>query len=339
MQAQEFAYAKWSVGQRARGVSAEAVALAFDKGEILRLHVIRPTWHFVTAADVRWILQISAARVHVLNAYYYRQFGVDVSLHRKSNKLFARALRGGQQLTRAQMASVLERGGISAAGTRLAYLLICAELEGVICSGAMRGRQHTYALLDERAPAAEQLSRDDALAELTRRYFVSRGPATLKDYVGWSSLTAQEARSGLDMVKDRLEHEVVGGRTYWFAPTSIRKPPRFPRVDLMQAYDEYVMSYSESRDVLLTPSHANVRPLDRATYYHAVMLDGRLIGHWRHVLEKGRVVIETQLARALDAAETRAFDASVRRYGEFLGLPASAKLSESRSARRSAVPD
>lgn len=322
MQSQEFVYARWSVALRASGVSAEAVNHAFAEGSILRTHVIRPTWHFVSAADIRWILQISAPRVHALNAYYYRQLGVDASLDGRTNKLFARALQGGRQLTRSEMAAVLQRAGISASGIRLAYLLMRAELDGVICSGALRGRQHTYALLDERAPQARMMNRDEALAELTRRYFVSRGPATLKDYLGWSSLTSSEGRKGLDMVKENLEHEVVDGRMYWFATPSIKRQRKFPVVDLLQGYDEYVMSYSESRDVLFTPGEAGARPLDRAAYYHAVLLYGRLIGHWRHVLEKDRVVVETQLDRALDADEMRAFNAAVKRYGKFLGLPA-----------------
>jgi winged helix DNA-binding protein len=321
IQAQEFAYAMWSVAQRANGASLTAIDQAFATGAILRTHVIRPTWHFVAATDVRWILQVSAPRVHALNAYYYRQLGVDAPLCVRTNKLFAKVLQGGRQLTRSDMAAVLERAGISASGTRLAYVLMRAELDGVICSGALRGRQHTYALLDERAPQANALSRDDALAELTRRYFVSRGPATLKDYLGWSSLTAREGTNGLDMIKEQLEHEVVNGRTYWFASSPATRRPNFPVVDLLQGYDEYVMSYSESRDVLFTPGLPSARPLDRAAYYHAVMLDGRLIGHWRHRLEKDRVVIETQLARALGAAETRAFDSAVMRYGRFLGLP------------------
>ena len=325
MQSQEFAYARWSVAQRTVGSSAHAIDEALASGTILRTHVIRPTWHFVTAADIRWILQVSAPRVHALNAYYYRQLEVDALLAARAKKLFAKALQGGHNLTRGEMAAVLEGAGITAAGVRLGYVLIWAELDGVICSGALKGRQRTYALLDERAPQAKTIHRDEALAELTRRYFASRGPAMIKDYLVWSSLTAGEGRKGLDMVKDQLEYEVVDGRTYWFAASPTRRPPRFPVVDLLQGYDEYVMSYNESRDVMFTAGPANAHPLDRAAYYHALLLNGRLIGHWRHRLEKDRVVIETQLDRPLDATEIRAFAAAIERYGKFLGLPAIAR--------------
>jgi hypothetical protein len=322
MQSQEFAYARWSVAQRANGVTASAIDRAFAEGAILRIHVIRPTWHFVSPADIRWILEISAPRVHALNAYQYRLLEIDASLAARTNMLFARSLEGGRQLTRKEMATVLQGAGITATGVKLAYLLMRAELDGVICSGALRRKQHTYALLADRVPEARTLDRDEALAEFTRRYFVSRGPATLKDYLGWSSLTATQGKRGLEMVKELLEHEVVDGRTYWFAAPSADRRPQSPVVDLVQGYDEYVMSYSESRDVLFRPEPASARPLDRTAFYHAVLLDGRLIGHWRRVLEKDKVIIETQLDRPFSATEKQALKAAVERYGEFLEVPA-----------------
>lgn len=326
MQSQEFAYAKWSVAQRARGVTASAIDAAFARGEILRIHVIRPTWHFVSPADIRWILEISAPRVHALNAYYYKQVGVDAALSLKVDRVFTRSLEGGPHLTRNELAAALQKAGISATGIRLAYLLMRAELDGVICSGPLRGKQHTYALLEERAPQARTLDRDAALAELTRRYFTSRGPATLKDYLVWASLTATQGRNGLEMVKEQLEHVVIDGRTYWFVEPSSTNPRRKPpTVDLVQGYDEYVMSYSESRDVLFSPG-SKARPLDRAAYYHAVLLDGRLIGHWRHARKNDRVTIETQLGQHLAAAERLALNAAVERYGAFLGLRANLKM-------------
>jgi hypothetical protein len=322
MQSQEFAYARWSVAQRANRVTAGAIDRAFTEGAILRVHIIRPTWHFVSRADIRWILEVSAPRVQTLNAYYYRQLGVDASLAARTNRLFAKALEGGRQLTRKEMATVLQREGINATGTKLAYLLMQAELDGLICSGAVRGKQHTYALLADRAPEARTLGRDGALAEFTRRYFVSRGPATLKDFLVWSSLAATQGKAGLEMVKEQLEHEVVDGRTYWFEASTRSRGPRSPVVDLVQGYDEYVMSYSETRDVLFGSAPGSARPLDRTAYYHGILLDGRLIGHWRHVFQKGKVIIEVQLDRSFDAAEKQALEVAVERYGEFLEKPA-----------------
>ncbi|MGH3682689.1 MAG: DNA glycosylase AlkZ-like family protein, partial [Natronosporangium sp.] len=175
VQSQEYAVAKWSVGQRATGLSDAGLDLALAEGTVLRTHVLRPTWHFVAAADLRWLLALTAPRVHAANAHYYRKFELDQPLFRRSNALLARALAGGQQLTRPELARVLAAGGIEADALRLGYLLMYAELAAVICSGGLRGRQRSYALFDERVPAAPARDRDEALADLTTRYFTSHG--------------------------------------------------------------------------------------------------------------------------------------------------------------------
>src|SRR6185503_12220201 len=114
-----------------------------------------------------------------------------------------------RQLTRKQLAAVLHSAGITASGLQLGYILMRAELNATICSGALSGKQQTYALLDERVPPVKPIHRDEALAELTRRYFTARGPATVKDYALWSSLTVAEAKRGLEIVKSHFEHAVV----------------------------------------------------------------------------------------------------------------------------------
>jgi hypothetical protein len=181
LQAQEFPLATWSIAQRTRDGTRVDVEQAFADGVIVRTHVLRPTWHFALAEDIRWLLQVTAPRVHALNAYYNKQHKLDKQLFAKSNTLIARALEGGSHLTRREVAAALQRGGIRARGPRLAYIVMRAELDAIVCSGAMRGKQHTYALLDERAPETKALGKEAALAEFTRRYFTSRGPATRND--------------------------------------------------------------------------------------------------------------------------------------------------------------
>jgi hypothetical protein len=318
MQAQELAYAKWSVAQRAGSVLS-TVDRALSEGRILRIHVLRPTWHFVRSEDIRWILALSAPRVHALNAYYYRQLELDIAVRRKSRKLLVKALGGGAHLERKDLAVALAEAGIVASGPRLAYILMDAELEALICSGAVRGKQQTYALVEERAPRAKMLTRDEALSELTRRYFESRGPATLKDYVQWASLTVAEAKRGLESVRSAFAHEVVGDRSYWFADAPARRAPASPRIDLVQIYDEYVMSYGESRDVLAPARSPAAGSAGTAAYLHGILLDGQMIGRWRHAIEKDAVAIETQLYRKLRRPEREALDDAVARYGKFMG--------------------
>src|SRR5438270_2674002 len=200
VQAQDYAAAKWALGLRLPGVTDDDIEQAFTGGTILRTHVMRPTWHFVSSADIRWLLALTAPRVHAANAYWYRRVGVDETTVGHSMDVLANALQGGKQLTRDELASALKLAGIVTEGEqRVTYIVMRAELDGLICSGARRGKQFTYALLAERAPHPRMLARDEALAELTMRYFMSHGPAAIRDFVWWSGLTAADAKAGLAM--------------------------------------------------------------------------------------------------------------------------------------------
>jgi hypothetical protein len=182
MQAQEYAMAKWAIGLRLPGLKNADIENAFNEGSILRTHLMRPTWHFVTPEDIRWMLMLTAPRVNAANAYSYRKFELDIEILKRCNDTIIKALQGGKQLTRATLKAALEQERIFADGLRLSYIMMHAELDGIICSGVRQGKQFTYALLDERVPPAKVLERDEALAELTLRYFTSRGPATVKDF-------------------------------------------------------------------------------------------------------------------------------------------------------------
>lgn len=313
LQAQEFSLAKWSIAQRARGVTLAAIEQALADGVIVRTHVLRPTWHFALGEDIRWIIKATAPRVNALNAYYERKFTLDATVLKKSSGIIAKALAGGTHLTRRELAAALTRAGIRAQGTRLAYIVMRAEVDAIVCSGTMRGKQHTYAMLDERVPHARTLDRDAAIAELTTRYFTSRGPATLKDFLTWSSLTAEEGRAGLAQAAGALDSGVLDGKTYWFGAGAAR-PGRAaqPTADLVQCYDEIIMSYSDSRDDSFR--------VGRGPFYHAVLMDGHLVGHWRSVAKGKSVRIDLALNRALGRAETEALDRAIAAYGRFLGV-------------------
>jgi len=320
MQAQEFVPAMWSIAQRSNRANIHEIERLFSEGAILRTHLLRPTWHFVVAEDIRWVLEATAPRVHMLNGHMYRREGVNDDLAERCARLLAEALRGGGQLTRKELAVWFGRNGVEASGLRLAYILMRAELDALICSGARNGKQHTYALLDERAPGAKVLGSDGALAELTRRYFSTRGPATVKDYTKWSSLTVAQARSGLEMVGAELERIEVGQRVYWARVASHPKP-NSPVVDLIQGYDEIVSSYGESRDLILgdvgIPGTNPDPPL-----LHTILLDGRVAGHWTPSLGRDEVTIDSTLYRPLKAAEDAALEQAVQRLGDFYAMPA-----------------
>jgi hypothetical protein len=321
VQSQEFGMAKWSLGERVRGITDADVQRAFDAGAILRTHVLRPTWHFVHPHDIRWIQELTAAKVHAQNAYMYRQTGMDDGIGQKSNRVLRDVLRGGNHLTRRELESVLEREGIAAKAVGMAYILIQAELDCLVCSGPMQGKQHTYALLEERAPDARSLPRDEALAELVVRYFTSHGPATAKDMRWWSSLTLAEILQGVEAAGDRLREEVIGGVSYWSAPARAAKKQPSPKVYLLQGYDEYFVGYSESRGVIGGQWGRPTLP-ESASYLGGVVLDTQLVGRWKRAVGKRAVTFTVALPTPFDDARMQALHDAADRQGAFLDLPA-----------------
>ena len=319
VQAQEYPFAKWALALRTRGASEAVIERAFAAGAILRTHVLRPTWHLVAPADIRWMLALTAPRVRAAVAHYDRKLGLDSGVIGRASRAVAAALAGGAQLTRAELKAALLRSGIAAQGTqRLAHLLIHAELDAVICSGARRGKQFTYALLDDRVPAVRMPARDEGLAELTRRYFTTRGPAQLQDFTWWSGLTAAQARAGLDMAKHHLVEEEIDGRRYWFAdsPGTLARLPR--AAHLLPLYDEYLIAYKDRRAVL-DPGLWD-RLAARDSYVAPVVLDGRVVGGWKRAVEGGTVAITLDIPGRLSPADNRLVQEAARRYGAWLGL-------------------
>jgi hypothetical protein len=289
---------------------------AFDDGEILRTHVLRPTWHYVARHDLRWLMSLSGPRVLARTARRCRDLGLDHRTLLRANDVFADAVAATFQ-TRKDLGGILERKRIAVDGQRLAYMLMHAELSSVICSGPMRGKQHTYAAFDQRVPPAPAISDDEVLAVLARRYFTARGAATVKDFVWWSGLSTSEARRAIESAHDHLSSQSWDGRTYWFA--EMTAPRTRHQVDLVQCYDEVIISYIESRDVLQTPRVAFHVPGSIDGFTHVVLVDGRLAGHWRFVAGKDGRKVETRISNGLDATGQRALTSALDRQRHCYG--------------------
>src|ERR1044071_2360289 len=208
VQAQDYLGSLWALGLRLPGTRETEVERAVADRSIVRTWPLRGTLHFVAAEDVRWMLGLLGARTIKRAAGRYRQLGLDEATFAKSRRVLERVLQG-RQLTRPELAAALERQGIATDGQRLIHLLNRSALEGLTCYAARRGKQFTFALLEEWAPSAGRLSREESLAELAGRYFGSHGPATLEDFVWWSSLTTADARAGLETARPRLQREVI----------------------------------------------------------------------------------------------------------------------------------
>lgn len=320
MQAQDYPGAKWSIGIRSKGSSDGAIDQALADGTILRTHMMRPTWHFVLPSDILWIQRLTASRVRAQMAYYGRRAGLDEATFARSNSLIAAALANGQRLTRGEIARLLAGHGIAPGGEWLGHLLMRAELDLVICSGGLRGRQQTYLLLDAIVPPASPMPRDEALAELARRYLIGHGPATDRDLSWWSGLTLTDARRGLAIIGSQLESTTIDDRTYWFVPTDAPGPRTATEAHLVQGFDEYVIAYSQSRDLIdlagLFPNGA-----DERLRIHVVLIDGQVVGRWRRVATSGSVTVDARIDRPISAQEQAAVNVALERYGAFLELP------------------
>ena len=320
VQSQDYAGAKWALGNRAPGVTDAHVERAFNEGKILRTHVLRRTWHFVPRADIRWMLTLTGPRLIALTAPAYRAFELDAKTLARCRSVFERVLRDGAQLTRAELTASLARAGVEARGNRLGHALMHAELDGLICSGVRRDNDFTYALLDDRAPDAKRLPRDEALGTLARRFFQSHGPATVQDFGWWSGLTVKDAQAGIAIAGAALDMEVLAGRPYWFVDGKTTKSP--VRAHLLPNWDEYFIAYKHRQHVL---AGDRLEALSRDQYGNLVVLDGRVSGTWKRTMAPGGAIVTVRLLTTSSRRDAAAVAAAADRYGAFLGRAVTVK--------------
>ena len=323
VQAQEYAEALWSLAMRVRDYDAAAVAVACDRGEILRTHVLRPTWHFVAAADLRWMLRLTGPRVLAKDAGRMRRLGLDAQTLSAAHETLATTLADGEPRTRSELAAALEAAGIDTSGQRIAHAVFHAELSGVLCSGPRRGAHHTYVPFDDRVPPAPDSSREQDVAELVLRYFESHGPATLRDFAWWSGLTTADGKAGVAAAGTRLQTAEDGNGILWIAATASAgrdQPPLRSGALLLSTFDETLVAYRDLRTVAAdgrSGTELHQRP---------IVLDGHFAGTWRRRLAKREVVVELSLLTRPGGDQRSALRDAADRFGAFAGRPARIEL-------------
>jgi hypothetical protein len=327
VQAQDYTGAKWALGLRSKSLTDDDVEQAFDEGTILRTHVLRPTWHFVTPADIRWMLALTGPRVIAICSSYFRKAELDAAVFSRSRRTLERALRDRNYLTRAELATSLQRAGLPTDGLRLGHLMMRAELDGVVCSGPRRGKQFTYALLEERTPSATVVTRDEALAELTRRYFSSHGPATVADYVWWSGLTVRDVKAGIGMLGSELAETRMAGIAYWLAPSTSRARRSPASTYLLPNFDEYFIASKDRSAAAGVAGTKMLDPASRDSFAHLLVIDGRFAGVWKRTLKADTTLVEVVPYRRVSQAERRAIDSAAKRYGRFRNTPVTVSIS------------
>lgn len=299
VQAQDYPGGKWAIGLRSDTITDVAVDRAVSEGAIVRTHVLRPTWHFVAREDLRWMLDLTGPRVRAVSAGVYRMLGMDAAVVKKSNATLAKVLKNGNHRTRPELLQILERAGITVTQPlRRSYLLMRAELDQVICSGARVGKQFSYALFDERVPATEH------------------------DFSWWSGLTVGDARRAIEIAGDELTSDTLEERSYWFGADALAAPKsRKPVAHLLPNYDEYCIGLKDRSAIGQGMRSAGIVPRISVLSGHIFFINGQAFGGWKRLPSKSDVVIGLDPLKKLSKEEIAAIVRSAERYAAFLAQP------------------
>ncbi len=317
MQAQDFYMAEWALGVRLPNSTDKLIEEAISGGDIIRTHLMRPTWHFVSSNDIYWMLELTAPRIKASMRYRSRVLGLDEAVYKKSNSIIKKALNGGKHLYREDLIKLLEKSKIATDNNRASHLFFRAELEGILCSGKIIRKKQTYALLNERVPNAKRLNREKALKLLAQKYFTSHCPATLQDFAWWSGLSISDSRLALEMIKPNFINEKIGGQTYWFHNSFT-----LPRIEkhfayALPAYDEFVISYKDRSASV--PFESNVKTIsNNGVFKPLIIINGQVAGIWKRTINKEKIFIHAETVRTLKKSEKLLAEKAFKRFVQFL---------------------
>jgi len=311
-QAQDYLGTLWAVGLRTPGATAADVEAAHESGRFVRSWPMRGTLHFVAGEDLGWMLELTRARMLQTAAGTRRRIGLTDADYERAEGVVRDLLGGGGKAKRAELHAALDAAGVSTEGQRGIHILGQLAQLGVLVLAA----RDAWALLEEWVPEPRRLERDDALEEFALRYFTSHGPATVKDFSWWSSLTLADARAGLAAARERLDELELEGATYYLRPGL---EPAERAVHLLPGFDEYLLGYGD-RSAPLAGEHANtVVPGGNGLFMPTIVVDGEVVGIWKRVLGKKRVDVSLAPLVPLTATAERAVRSRIVRYAEFLG--------------------
>jgi len=316
MQAQDYNQAKWAIGTRLPHLTEEQIESAFNQGEIFRTHLMRPTWHFVSADDIYWLLELTAKQIKSTTKSRHRDLGLTENDLKKSKEVFVKSLEGNRALTREELGDQLNLAGINTFEQRLPHILMEAEIDGIICSGGIQEKKQTYALLAERVPVKKAFSKDEALALLAKKYFTSHGPATLPDFVWWSGLPIADARKALEMNKTTLISETIGTDNYWFSDSFSRTASLPDSVYLLPAFDEYLISYKNRSSAITLENHTKAIS-NNGIFRPIIVVNGQISGLWKRTIKKDTVLIELDHFRPHSKKEIRLIEKAAESFGHF----------------------
>lgn len=320
IQAQDYNQAKWAIGVRMPHLTENQIEEAFNQGDILRTHLMRPTWHFVAADDIYWMLELTSPQIKSVLNSRHRELGITELLVNKSYLVMEEALNSHEQqaMTRDELLDKLGQSGIPTDIHRASHFMLRAEIDGILCSGPLKGKKHTYSLLSKRVPNKITLTKEEASARLAKSYFSSHGPATVADFIWWSGLPAQLARAALESIKKELQSVRVASDTYWFFESEVKAPKRAEVVYLLPAYDEFLISY-KNRSASITADDHKKAISSNGIFRPVILVNGQISGIWKKVVKKDRILIETEYFRPHNDTEKQSIAKAADLFRHFAG--------------------
>ncbi|NDV69790.1 winged helix DNA-binding domain-containing protein [Dysgonomonas sp. 25] len=316
IQAQEYNMAKWAVGIRCPSARIEDINRALEKGEIIRTHILRPTWHYVAAEDIRWMVMLSGKRIIAGIDSWWKERGKTQDFYPKYHRMLEKILEG-KSLSKEEVAQEFVKAGVEADDRFTFRILTAGEAEGIVCSGGEKNKKHTYALLEERVPPTPQITKEEALAKLATKYFQSHSPATITDFIWWSGLSITEAKLATKLMEDKLITEKYNNQEYYIHESCARELSRDGSLHLLPSYDEYLISYKD-RTAALKLEHHPKAFTNFGIFYPVIMHNGKIVGNWKKVKAKGKTAIETSFFDSQAKVNQKLIDKAKEQYLQFI---------------------
>jgi len=318
VQAQEYEGGKWTIGLRIPGSKADDVEKAIRDRKIIRTWPMRGTLHYVTSEDARWMIQLLVPRVIRRMSYYFKQLELTDDVFSKARKLITKELEGGKSITRPTFYKLLEENNISTKEQRGLFILGRFAGESLICFGSKEGKQQTFVLMDEWIPNQKTIESEEAIAEITLRYFTSHGPAQIIDLAWWSGLTNTEVKKGIELNKGKLLEKKIGDRTFYMSVKLPDVKQNESSIMLLPAYDEFTIAYKDRSDLRGSGGVPEIKINDG--FFSMIAKNGKIIGSWRKEIRKGKVIIQCRIHEDLSEKDMRDLKKSAEDYSEFYNI-------------------
>lgn len=317
MQAQDYSMAKWAIGSRCEATERK-IEEAINSAKIIRTHILRPTWHFVSADDIYWMLDLSGPQVQKMTISAAKKWGYDIKKLNQTNAAIEKLLAGNNHLTRDEIMQELDIKKTSKQDFLSAAIMMHAELEGLVCNGKMKGKQITYALLEDRVEKPKsRLTKEEALAKLAQRYFESHGPATLTDFCWWSGFSPTICKTAIHAIKLHIDSEIIDNQEFWFKKGISRQNFFRESVHFLPAFDEILISY-KTREASILLEHQAKAFTNNGIFKPIILENGKVIGTWKRTLKKDHAKIETDFFNETDNAKKEILFEGIRSFENYL---------------------